>query len=180
MPISGGGGGGGGLGNVVLTGTAANGKVVEATGANAAQWLYPPGFEIGYDQITAPVNVASTTEGTPTTIIAGSSYTFDGAAVLATFYAPFMENGSAAAASVFVSLWEGATQIGRMAAIVLPSGTLQEALTVTAMLRFTPTAAAHTYAIKAHANSTTGTPVVGAGAGGTGAYLPAFLRLTKV
>jgi hypothetical protein len=32
-------------------------------------WGYPPGFEIGYDQITSPVNVASTTEASGTTVI---------------------------------------------------------------------------------------------------------------
>lgn len=138
------------------------------------------GFEIGYDQITSPVNIASTTEATGTTIITCGAHTFDGAAVLATFFAPYIENGTAAAASVTVCLFESSTQITRLCTLVLASGTLQEAYSPCAVYRFTPTAGSHTYTVTAFANSTTGTPSVGAGAGGTAAHAPAFIRFTKV
>ena len=139
-----------------------------------------PGFEIGYDQITSPVNVASTTQATPTSIISCAAHTFDGAAVLLTVYFPYVENGSAAVASVFFNLFEGATNLGVMGELGLAAGTLQILTTAAALFRFTPTAGSHTYTISAWANSTTGTPQMGAGAGGTGNFMPAFARFTKV
>jgi hypothetical protein len=46
------------------------------------------------------------------------------------------------------------------------------------MLRFTPTAASHTYTVTVFGSSAAG--AVGAGAGGTAAYVPAFIQFTKV
>lgn len=175
------GGGGGGLGGVVLTGTAANGKVVEATGANAAQWLYPPGFEIGYAQITANANITDTAQSTATQLIPGGPYTFDGGAVIATFFTPAVSMDTGAVSDVVViSLFEGATQIGVLARIRSVTTTTPNNLPVLAQYRFTPTAGAHTYKLTASVTSTTGTPFIAASSGGTGAFLPAFLRFTKV
>ena len=50
---------------------------------------------------------------------------------------------------------------------------------LTGRLRFTPTAATHTYGISAFCSNTGGTPAVGAGAGGINTLVPAFLRITK-
>src|SRR5438046_5152704 len=50
------------------------GQVLQGT---TPSYAYPPGFEIAYDQITTGVNVASTTEGTPTAIIAGTAKTYE-------------------------------------------------------------------------------------------------------
>lgn len=159
----------------------AEGRLTSASQVGIAGGTTTIGFEIGYDQITAPVNVASTNEAAPTTIIAGSSYTFDGAAVLATFFAPYIQDPSIGAnPQVVLSLWEGATQVGRLVNLSFGNTTAQEAIAVVGMYRFTPSAAAHTYSIKAHASSATGPPQVGAGGGGVGAFLPAFLRFTKV
>ncbi len=168
------------LSGVTVTGTGASGKVPVASSSSAAAWGFPPGFEIGYSQITASVNVASTTEATGTTIISPGALTFDGTPVLAHFYAPAIENGTAAAATVTVNLFEGATQIARLVVLGLASGTLQELVSVNGFLRFTPTAASHTYTVTAFANNTTGTPQVVAGLTGTNAYAPAFIRFTKV
>lgn len=158
----------------------AEGRLTAASQVGIAGGSGTIGFEIGYDQITAPVNIASTNEAAPTTIIAGSSYTFDGAAVLATFWCPYLQYGTSGSQIVDVHLWEGGTELGRIAHISLAANDTQMAISVGGFLRFTPTAGAHTYSIKAHCNNTTGNPQVGAGAGGVGAYLPAFLRLTKV
>jgi hypothetical protein len=79
-----------------------------------------------------------------------------------------------------VSLFEGATQIGRLVVVNSWIVTTQPRLPLNGFLRFTPSAASHTYTITAFANSTTGTPSIQAGAGGTGASVPAFVRFTKV
>lgn len=159
----------------------AQGRLTAAAQVGIAGGAGTLGFEIGYDQITAIANVTATTEATANVIIAGSSYTFDGAAVLATFYSPFIQDPSVAGQQqITVSLWEGATEITRLGIYFTGSATVQTAVAACYVYRFTPSAAAHTYTVRAHANSTTGTPQIGAGAGGVGAYPPAFLRLTKV
>jgi hypothetical protein len=138
------------------------------------------GQEVGYDQITAQVAVASTTESAGTTIISCAAHTFNGNAVICEFFCPYLENGSAAAATVTVSLFEASTQITRLAVFGLPSATLQAIFNSYARYRFTPTAGSHTYTVTAFANVTTGSPAVGAGSGGTNGYAPAFIRFTQV
>lgn len=140
-----------------------------------------PGFEIGYDQITGVVNIASTTEATGTTIITCAAHTFDGNPVLAQFFAPFVQSTSQTGSqSVTVCLFESSTEIGRLCTWSVAATTPQIAVAMTGLLRFTPSAASHTYTVTAFATNTLGTPQVGAGASGTGAYNPAFIRFTKV
>lgn len=136
------------------------------------------GTELGYDQITTTVNIASTTEATPTTLIACAAHTFDGAPVLLTVFGYF-STGSVAV-SQQILLFEGATEITRLGQIVLAAAAV-DVFAVTYLYRFTPTAAAHTYTIAGFANSVAGTaPFFGGGVGGTGAVSPAFARFTKV
>ena len=156
MPLSQGGGGGGG-------------------GSSS------PGFEISYTQITAPINIVSTTESSGTVILSPGAITFDGSPVLVHLFAPVLVTDSAAVGDFAVlSLFEGATQICRMIINEAPITVTPYQLTGNAFLRFTPTAASHTYTVTAFASSTTGTPKVTAGTGGAGAYPAAFIRFTKV
>ena len=159
------------------------GKVIGSS-SNAAAAVFPPGFEIGYDQITSQVNVVSTTEATGTTVIAAAAHTFDGTAVMVEFFSYSVGTPVVASVNDFViiSLFEAATQIGRLAHVNLNEGSVAMGLfaSVCARYRFTPTAASHTYTVTAHTSSTTGTPFVGAGAAGTGVGVPAFVRFTKV
>ena len=181
MPIISG-GGGGGLGSVVLSGTPSAGQVPIASGSAAAAWATPPGTEIGYDPITASVNVTATTEGTANTILACAAHTFDGAPVLATFNCSGIETGSAASTQVKVLLQEGATIISYMVFLQAPNvGTSRIIAPAMWALRFSPTAGPHTYTVTAYASVTTGTPSVDAGTGLAGTNLgPAFMRFTKV
>lgn len=137
-----------------------------------------PGSEIGYDQITSNVNIASTTEASGTTIITCAAHVFDGAAAMATFFTPIVFDGTSAGSTIVVSLFESSTQIGRLVSAYVAAGGI--AVGVSGMLRFTPSAASHTYAVTAYVSSLTGTPSVTAGAGGTATYVPSFIRFTKV
>jgi hypothetical protein len=131
--------------------------------------VLPPGFEIGYDQITADVAVASTTEATGTTII-----------TCAEFFTSAVQTGTTAGNFVQACLFEGATEIARLFAVVTP---VSVALVVgqTAKVRFTPTVGAHTYTVTAFIGAgTSGSPKIEAGAGGTAVQPPAFIRFTKV
>ncbi len=153
------------------------GQVLQGTGPTYA---YPPGFEIAYDQITSGVNVASTTEGTPTAIIAGTSHTYENVPYLFQFYSPSVTDPSSAAGIVTALLMQDAASIGRIGVQESVSVTTQTIDSMKCEYRFTPSAGAHTFGISAFCSATTGTPAIGAGAGGINTLVPAFLRITKV
>lgn len=177
--INNGGGGGGAISGVLVSGSAVSGQVPVATSSTAGAWTYPPGFEINYTQVTGNVNVASTTEATPTTIISPGAITFDGTAVLLTVFCPQIVTTSTVNGFSEWVLFESTTQITRLGTFLTPaSASMYNAATM--LYRFTPTAASHTYTIGAYTSSTTGTPSMQCGAGGTGALPPMFCRFTKV
>ena len=171
--------GGGGIPGVTVSGTPSASQALIATSGSAASWAYPPGFEIGYDQITATVNVTGTAEGSATTIITCAAHTFDGTAVLVDFYAVLASTPNVAAGNfVIVGLFESGTLINRFGSSQTPAAN-QMAWSMRGTMKITPTSAAHTYTVGAWATSATGTPAVTAGAGGAGANPPAFVRFTK-
>jgi hypothetical protein len=153
-----------------------DGQVVTAASAQSlgVAYQYPPGYEIGYDQVTAGGTISSTTEASPTTIIACSAHTFDGGPVLLNVFIP--QIATASANFTIVTLFEASTELGRLALISPPSGVVQTPVTL--QYRFTPSAASHTYTVGAICGS--GTAGWTAGAGGTATNLPAFARFTKV
>lgn len=179
--ISGQGAGSGKISGVTVSGTAASGQVPVASSASAGTWSYPPGFEISYTQITSIVNIVSTTESSGTTIISPGAVTFDGGAVAVEFFAiRILYDTVTAADAVVVSLFEGATQITRLAEVQTQNITTANSLPGIGKYRFTPSAGSHTYTVTAFAVSTTGGPAVVAGSGGTGGFPPAYIRFTKV
>lgn len=133
------------------------------------------GLEFGYDQITANVSVVSTTEATGTTIITCGAHTFDGSAVLATFFAPCLVPPTSI--NMVICLFEGATEIGRLCTV--QSSTAPTGPPGIGMIRFTPTAASHTYTVTGFLTGA-GSGTVVCGAGGTAVNSPAFIRFTKV
>lgn len=153
--------------------------MVIGSASNAAAAVFPPGYEIGYDENTASVSVTVVTEASSTTIIAGSSHTFDGAPVMAHFFSPIVTNPTTTGTEMAVCLFESSTEIGRMGALlstVTGSGT---GVPFSCFRRFTPTAGTHTYSVKAFMFSGSGASVVG-GPTGTAAFMTSFLRFTKV
>lgn len=135
--------------------------------------------DLAYTQITAPASITATTEATANTVVTASAVTFDGATVVQIeFYAPYFQPDAAAGNRVIIAvLYDGAASIGLLAnATFVPTGT--QAVPVFASRRLTPSSAAHTYSIRAYVSA--GTGAVGAGAGGSGAYMPAFIRITRV
>ena len=179
MPYSGG-GGGTVLGSVsTVTGTAAASQVPVASSSSAAAWAYPPGYEISYTQVTASVNVVSTTESSGTTIFSPGALTFDGTLVIVELGGHLFTPSGAAGDQLVVSLFEGATQITRLA-VAQTVAASNLIVPMSNRYRFTPSAGSHTYTITAFANVTTGTPRVLAGNGSTGGNPPAFVRFVKV
>ena len=139
---------------------------------------YPSGAEIGYDQITSTVTVASTTESAGTVVISGSPHTFDGGPVIAEFFTQNLGGPTLAGNFTILSLFEGATQIARIAQVKSESAG-GSGVTANPTYRFTPTAGTHTYSVTAFMTGGTSGQVA-AGVGGPGVNPPAFLRFRKV
>src|SRR5512146_13467 len=162
-----------GLDKQVLTANSA------ATTGN--DWEYPPGYEINYTEITSPANITDTSEATGTALISPGAVTFDGGPVLVSFFTMGILADTAAASDfATVTLFEGSTEITRLAQTQTLVTTATHSQTVTAHYRFTPSAGSHTYKVCGFVPSTTGTPRISAGAGGTNGNPPAFIRFTKV
>ena len=132
------------------------------------------GDEIGYDQVTSPVLVVSTTSP-GTTVIAASAHTFDGGPVLAEFFCPIAVSPAVAGGILNVALFEGATNIAQIAQVVSPAAANTKVPILTRH-RFSPSAGSHTYTVSAWVSSTTGTPQLFTGA----TFSPIFLRFTKI
>lgn len=164
---------------ITAAGGGTTGQVLQAVDSTHVQWAYPPGYELNYTALTSVVNVASTTEASGTTIISPGAITFDGSAVMVEFFSPIVKLATVAGSFVVVSLFEGATQIGELCDFENVASAAAGYPAV-GRLRFTPTAAAHTYTVTAFSTSLTGTPSIGAGVSGTGTTVPAFVRFTKV
>lgn len=170
---------------VAMNGKKITGGAAGTAGTDFAIVEQLPGTEIGYDQITAPVAITATSESAGTAIIACAAHTFDGGEVMVEFFSPSITMPQAASANNFinVSIFEGATELGRLCEFNLtgPASAVPIfVLPAIGKFRFEPSAGSHTYTITAYVNSTTGTPVISAGAGGTATKLPAYCRFTKV
>lgn len=143
-----------------------------------------PGAEIGYDVAVAstPLVISSSTEASGTTIITCAAHTFDGGAVMAELFCPYIVAfGLASNESVIFCLFESTTEIGQIAVMYnAASAASGYAQALTGKLRFTPSAASHTYTVTAFKSSGTGTAELFYGSGGTSGVVPAFIRFTKV
>jgi hypothetical protein len=152
------------------------GKVI-GSASSAAAAVFPPGYEIGYDQVTsASVTITSSTESSGTTLVTSSAYTFDGGAVICEFFCPVLFS-TAGIQVITISLFESTTQITRLAQIQT-NFTNSLGIPVYARYRFTPSAASHTYKVTAH--RTVADANTSEGSGGTGGYPPMWTRFTKV
>ncbi len=142
---------------------------------------FPAGAEIAYFELTSNVSVTSLTEATGTTVMSLGPIMFDGSPVICEF-SSILVTPNTTASFIGVGLFEGTTQITRLAQanVGSSSGNNQISLNVVGKYRFTPSAGVHSYTITGFVSSTTGTPLVGGGSGGTAGNSPTFLRFTKV
>lgn len=140
-----------------------------------------PGYEINQTSITSPASVTDTLEATATALISPGALTFDGSPVRVQFFCAKASLPTAAIGNTLtVTLFEGATQITRLAVATAESIATQQFIPIYAEYEFTPSAGSHTYKVCAFVTSTTGVPALYAGSGGTGGIPPAFVRFLKV
>jgi len=150
------------------------GSMFRSDGTNWVN-VTPPssGAQLDYAQITAnSAAISATTEATAVAVITGNSVTYDGSKVKIEFFAPRLT--AATTASAIMVLFRDAVIIGQVDAQAVAGGYYSQCL---ASVFDTPAAGAHTYAIKAFSNG--GALTFGAGSGGSGNLVPAYLRVTK-
>lgn len=170
---------------IVGTGNATVGRLaVGATGTvlgggATPAYVKPPGTELGYVQTTSDFPVTDILESTGTPILTFGSIAFDGGPVMLEFFCQAAQPPTTVAGFLIVTLWEGVTDTSRLAVVSNEVAAVSAVYSLPGRLRFTPTAANHTYFISAFVSATTGTPVLHASTGGTGGA-PLFARILKV
>src|SRR5215471_7839605 len=152
-------------------------QYIEGVGWSLSQGI-PASLELDYVQATADsAAISATTEATAVTVITGNSVVYDGATkVEIHFFSPGIF--SSAANQVTVVLYRDGTPIGQSRGY----GTAQSANTVIAwsgetFFVDTPPAGSHTYSVGAFVSANNST--FKAWPGGSGNYLPMFLRVTR-
>jgi hypothetical protein len=154
------------------------GQVLRATDTDTVAMAYPPGYEYTHTAYTAPVAVTATTEATANTIVTAGAVTFDGSTdVVIEFFAPGWELG-AIDTRFHLWLYDGSSSIGRISNGTSGERAVRAQTAIVARRRITPSAAAHTYSIRASVAANTLT--VYGGAGGVGNDVPGYIRITKV
>lgn len=153
-------------------------QVVTSGGGTTINYSYPPGYEYGYAEITAPVSLASTTAGA-ITVVTAPSITFDGVAIaVIDFYAPYVTDTSAADGGHLLYLYEDGVMKGLLSEFQHGAASYIHHGPIRVTRRLTPTAGAHVYSIRG--NTTAGAFVtLNAGTGIATAISPAFIRITK-
>jgi len=157
----------------------AAGEVLTSAGVTTPLvYAFPPGHQFDYaEETTGAISCPIVAESSAATIVSGASVTYDGSTVVSIeFYAPFVApNG---VSEMHLCLFDGSSSLGRM------GGGFQGVAgdfrwPVYLVRQVTPSAGVHTYSIRGFS---VGGPAgeVEAGAGGSGALMPAFMRITKV
>jgi hypothetical protein len=145
---------------------------VGATGASG-------GAQLDYVERTsdsAGLAITSTSDGNSNgqQFIDGNAVTYDGSTrIKIEVYVPIGEITSGQ--SFILNLYDGTTDLGRIAVVSGPGGTNDQ--TMYGVRFLTPSAASHTYHIRAWKSG--GTAKIFDNAGGASVYLPAWYRITK-
>lgn len=158
------------------------GQMLRSAGAAAANlWAYPPGYEFDYVEKTSETNITATSEGAADAIITANAVTFDGStAVWVEAWFPYIQQ-SGSGTNTSLVFFDGAGSIGLCWIASGPGATGYTGNLrfpgVVARRKLTPSAAAHTYSVRGYVPS--GTAIAAAGAGGSAAYMPAYIRVVK-
>ena len=127
--------------------------------------------EVAYATIVADVSVTATSEASPTEVVSSGAITYEAVPHMIEWFCSAVAPG--AGNTTIISLWDASTQINRIAEHA------DDMAPSIGWVRITPTAASHTYRIRAH--RVTGHGTIRAGAAAAGAdNSPAFIRIWKV
>jgi len=157
------------------------GQFLKSAGAAAANlWAFPPGYELDYVETTSTLTVTAVSEATAQAYVTGSAVAYDGSTVVQIECFLSYLYMSTAGHGLYSILYDGSSSIGVFGYHNIATGaTDQYAGPLQFARRLTPSNASHTYSLRFYKDTGT-TAQVAAGAGGTGANMPGYIRITKV
>jgi len=131
--------------------------------------------ELAYNEFTSNVTITATTAGTANTVVTATTINSDGSTpVIIQFFAPYVDATEPNIAQF--DLYDGSTDLGFLTVDGANGGTADVYTNINLSRRLTPSVGSHTYSIRAWKNG--GGVVVNAGAGGVGANVPGYVRIT--
>lgn len=156
------------------------GQSLRAAGAGTAvAWAYPPGYEYSYQEVTSDVSITATAEASATTIVTADAVTFDGSTVIyVEFYARYIASAATSGDVLHVWLYDGSSSIGLIAAWIAQASVANRGPCLVRR-RLTPSAASHTYSMRATVTNASRAGTIGGGAGGSGNGMPTYIRVIK-
>jgi hypothetical protein len=131
--------------------------------------------QLAYVEFTSSVTISATTEGTAQDVVSSGAVTYAAVATIIEFSCPVIEPVTfATPPGIFFILQDGATVLGRLA-FFGPGAAVQSDDSPRLSRQLTPSAGSHTYKVTAYRLNQNWT--VAAGSGGTGAYVPGYIRV---
>lgn len=131
--------------------------------------------QLDYVERTTDLTITATSDATAEALIDGNAVSYDGSTrIKIEFWAE--EADISASQAMLANLYDGSTDLGRIAGIAANAGSGASGGTLKGERFLTPSAGSHTYHIKVW--KTGGTANVYAGAGGTATRFPAWYRIT--
>lgn len=161
-----------GTGATGATGATGSAGVTGSTGATGATGA-SGGAELAYVEFITPVTVSSATEAAGTAVVDSGTVSYANAPVIIEFFAPSVT--PAATDFIIICLFDGATEIGRMASTQDLAASAVN-FPVLMRRRLTPSAGNHQYNVTAFRSALNGS--ITAGNSGTGTFLPGYIRIT--
>jgi hypothetical protein len=129
---------------------------------------------VAYVEFTANVNITATTEATANSVVTAGAITFENVPHVITFSTPraVAPNNQ----NLTIVLYDSTTALGELTFLGATSPAQQTPVEQSRII--TPSAASHTYNVKAFVNGGTGT--IEAGAGGSGTRMPGWLSIFRI
>lgn len=135
------------------------------------------GYEYDRVTITGNATVSGTGAGAQTTIITGSTVTYDGqTAIWVEFYSSQVATSTTSGDFVAINLFDGTTSVCQLA-FVQTVAAASLSIPVHARIKIVPTAGPHAFIVQAFRSSANGLIVAGTGTAGSAA--PAYLLVTR-
>lgn len=136
--------------------------------------------ELFYTEFTSNVTVNVYSEATAVTIVSSGSQTFSDTIIIE-FFCPVIEpTADSNGTGLFFLLQDGSTVLGQLAFVSTPTSATSGDVPVHLVRRLTPAAGSHTYKITAYSPVSGKNWTVFGGSGGSGAYVPGFIRISSV
>lgn len=129
---------------------------------------------MAYTAFTSNVSVTATTAATAVTVVSAGALTYEAVAHEIFFASPKVQTGTNG--SVVLNLWDDTTDLGIIGEVNDSAGVT--GAPVHAATVITPTAASHTYIIKAWRTTANGTVV--AGLSGIGNSRQGYIRIVRI